>query len=91
MDIDGTTLILIFWFLQLSAWPQLTLFQPGEGRLSPSITAAPPPLFFTFRHHWAITTLLLKAWKVRGLFSIVEMRVIIISDKQIEIFGVMKF
>ena len=30
---------------------QLTLFQPGEGRLSPPITSA-PPYFFTFQHHW---------------------------------------
>ena len=30
---------------------QLTLFQPGEGRLSPPITTGPTPNFFTFRHH----------------------------------------
>ena len=31
---------------------QLTLFQPGKGILSPPITTGPPPIFFTFRHHW---------------------------------------
>ena len=31
----------------------LTLFQPGEGRLSPPITTGPPNVF-TFRHHCVV-------------------------------------
>ena len=32
---------------------KLTLFQPGEGKLSPPITTG-IPIFFTFRHHWML-------------------------------------
>ena len=32
---------------------QLTLFQPGEDRLSPPFTTG-PPFFFTIRHHYSV-------------------------------------
>ena len=35
---------------------QLTLFQPGEDRLCPPLTLAPPK-FFTFRHHCVLIAL----------------------------------
>ena len=47
------------WGGQGGHWPpqyladQLTLFQPGVGRLCPPLPLAPPK-FFTFRHHCTI-------------------------------------
>ena len=56
MNIDETTLILIFWFLRLSAGPQ-----KQEHKVS--------------HDYFAVLS-----WK-RGLFSIIEIRVIISSKK----------
>ena len=44
-------------------WPpqyladQLALFQPGRADY-PHLSLLAPPMFFTFRHHWNVTTLL---------------------------------
>ena len=60
MNIDGTTLILIFWFPELSAVPQKQEHKVGHNYNCFSLE------------------------KVNGLFSIIKIRIIIVSNKKIE-------